>query len=329
MDFQAFHFLRPFWLLLLPFLAFLWWRTRHHSGSGTGDKRLLASHLQTALTLKNSSRSAFTSFDAQALVIVLLILAAAGPSHVKEVSPWFSEGAPLVAAIEVSNSMRANDLPPTRLDRARFKLLDLLTLRTGARTAVIAYAGSAHIVLPPSADLKAIKPLLDSLDPKIMPEAGARASAVLAPAKKILGEYTTRGTILFLTDGFDALDIAPLKEFLDEADSPALATLIVGTEEGGLALMPDGTPARTARGNRIDTRVDVAILQRLEREAKLPITHMTTDDSDLKELLRIIESNLASADDPEARWRDDGWWLLWPAGLLLLLNFRRGWVSSQ
>ncbi|MEM6301415.1 MAG: VWA domain-containing protein [Pseudomonadota bacterium] len=327
MDFQALHFLRPLWLVPLPVLALLWWRARHAFGRSGKGEPILASHLQLALTLESSRRTAFTSIDTQALTITFLLLAAAGPSSVKEASPWFSEDAPLVAAIEVSDSMRANDLSPTRLARARFKLLDLLELRTGARTAVLAYAGSAHVVLPPSADLNAIKPLLESLDPNIMPEPGARARAVLQPAKDLLGEYATRGTILFLSDGFDALDIEPLKAFSQESDNPALAAFIIGSAEGGLALMPDGSPARTARGSRIDTRVDMAVLQRLEREAGLPVTRITTDDSDLKELIRVIESNLAKAEDPEARWRDDGWWLLWPAGLLLLLNFRRGWTG--
>ena len=53
-------------------------------------------------------------------------------------------------AIEVSDSMRSNDVQPTRLDRARFKVLDLIAARTGSRTALIAYAGTAHVVVPPS-----------------------------------------------------------------------------------------------------------------------------------------------------------------------------------
>ena len=51
--------------------------------------------------------------------------------------------------------------------------------RTGSRTALIAYAGSAHIVVPPSTDLAVLQPFLESLDPLIMPEPGANAAAVL------------------------------------------------------------------------------------------------------------------------------------------------------
>ena len=72
--------------------------------------------------------------------------------------------------------MRANDLQPTRLDRARFKVLDLIEQRSGSSTALIAYAGSAHILMPPTKDLNVVKPFLESLDPAIMPEPGAALS---------------------------------------------------------------------------------------------------------------------------------------------------------
>ena len=55
---------------------------------------------------------------------------------------------------------------------------------------------------------------------------------------------------------------------------------------------------------------------------------MSTDDSDVRRLIRTINSNLRQADDPNAQWRDEGWWFLWPAALLTLLWFRRGWTMQ-
>jgi len=49
-------------------------------------------------------------------------------------------------------------------------------------------------------------------------------------------------------------------------------------------------------------------------------------DGDIRRLLRLIESNLLQADDPDADWHDEGWLLLWHALLLVLYGFRRGWV---
>jgi Ca-activated chloride channel family protein len=247
---------------------------------------------------------------------------------VKQPSPWFAETAPLVIAMEVSDSMRSNDLQPTRLDRARFKVLDLVAQRTGSRTALIAYAGSAHVVMPPTKDLGVIKPFLESLDPAIMPVPGADASAVLPLARDLLGAQSAIGTILFVNDGFAVSDIQPLAEFAESPSAPALAALVVGTEEGGVALFPDGSPVLDGRGARLDTRVDGELLRRVANEAGLSVVRAATDNTDLGQLLRHIESNLQQADDPDSVWRDEAWWLLWPAALLSLLGFRRGWTMQ-
>ena len=109
-------------------------------------------------------------------------------------------------------------------------------------------------------------------------------------------------------------------------DVPALAALVVGTEEGGVAFLPDGSPVLNQAGARLDTTIDAAVLRRIGREADMPIIRAATGDSDLRRLMGAIESNLQQADDPDARWRDQGWWALWPAAFLLLLWFRRGWT---
>jgi Ca-activated chloride channel family protein len=206
--------------------------------------------------------------------------------------------------------------------------MDLVAARTGSRTALIAYAGSAHIVVPPSTDSEVLQPFLESLDPTIMPAPGASAANVLPLAKSLLGEQAATGTLLFVSDGFDSGDIAPLAEFAGQADTPALAALIVGTDEGGVALMPDGSPVMAAGGGRLDTAIDTSMLRRVSSEANVAVVRAGTGDADIRQLLRTIQSNLRQADDPDARWTDQGWWLLWPAALLSLLWFRRGWTMQ-
>ena len=324
--FELFHFLRPEWLVALPLIAIVWWIIRKRAAGQTSVGELVAPHLRDALTVNKGTASGVRPVDGVAVAAIALALAAAGPTWSKQPSPWFAETAPLVVAIEVTDSMRANDLLPTRLDRARFKVLDLVAARTGSRTAIIAYAGSAHIVVPPSTDIDVIKPLLESLDPAIMPVKGADPGVVLEPAMSLLGDEASIGTVLFVNDGFDALDVPVLAEFRSRPGAPALASLVVGTNEGGVALMPDGSPVMADSGGRIDTRVDAAVLRRVETEARVPVTRMTSNDDDVRRLVRTIESNLAQADDPNAQWRDEGWWLLWPAAFLSLFWFRRGWT---
>ncbi len=321
---EQLHFIRPLWLLTLPVLALLWWLIRRRNEKGTEVGELIAPHLRQALIVNRETASPLRAVDGVIAAGVCLALAAAGPTWSRVSSPWFSETAPLVVAIEVTDSMRANDVLPNRLERARFKLLDLIGVRTGGRTAIVAYAGSAHIVVPPSSDVAVLKPLLESLDPAVMPVSGSRPAQVLPLAMDLLGDEAARGSILFVNDGFSHADLAPLTGFAEQPGTPGLAALVVGSDAGGVALMPDGSPVTASGGQRLDTRVDTRVLKELE--SHVAVVRMQTDDGDIRALLRAIASHLTQAEDPDAQWEERGWWLLWPAAGLMLFWFRRGWT---
>ena len=322
------HFIRPLWLAALPAILLVWWLVRRRDASQARVGEFVAAHLREALTVNRDARRGVRAVDGVAVALIALAVAAAGPAWSKRASPWFTETAPLIVAIEVSDSMRSNDFQPTRLDRARFKVMDLVATRTGSRTALIAYAGTAHIVVPPSTDAEVLQPFLESLDPAIMPTAGSAADKVLPLAKTLLGDQAAGGTLLFVNDGFDSGDVERLAEFAAQADSPALAALVMGTEDGGVALLPDGSPVMAEGGGRLDTRVDESMLRRVASAADVTVVRAGPGDADIRQLTRAIQSNLRLADDPDAEWRDQGWWFLWPAAFLALLWFRRGWTMQ-
>lgn len=322
------HVIRPMWLIALPIIVLVWGLVRRRDAHQARVGDFVAPHLREALTVNRDARRGVRAVDGVAIAMLAASIAAAGPTWSKQASPWFAETAPLVVAIEVSDSMRSNDLQPTRLERARFKVMDLVAARTGSRTALIAYAGSAHIVMPPSTDTGVLQPFLESLDPAIMPSPGAAIDQVLPLAQSLLGDRASGGTLLFVNDGFGSGDVAPLEEFGAQENTPALAALVVGTDEGGVALLPDGSPVMADGGGRLDTSIDAAMLRRVASAANITVVRAGTGDADIRQLTRAIQSNLRLADDPDARWQDQGWWLLWPAALLSLLWFRRGWTMQ-
>lgn len=326
MDLEAFHFLRPLWLLALPVLAIIWWLIRQRDERRRDVGELIAPHLRDALTVNERTTRQLRAIDGVIATAVLLTFAAAGPTWTRIPSPWFAETAPLVIALEVTDSMRSNDVQPTRLDRARFKILDLIGQRTGARTAIIAYAGSAHIVIPPSSDINVIKPLLESLDPAVMPVSGSAAASVLPLATALLDDDAGLGSLLFVNDGFSSADVDLLAEFTANNGAPGVAALVVGTDEGGVALLPDGSPVLESDGGRLQTGIDRELLREIGQRADVSIIRLSTGEADIRALLREIQSHLARAEDPDALWLDQGWWLLWPAMLLILFWFRRGWT---
>lgn len=322
------HFLRPLWLLALPLTAVAWWLVRRRESAFRQLGDVVAPHLRDALTINRNAHDGVRAVDGVALVMLIIAAAAAGPTFSQQRSPWFEDNAPLIIAIEVSDSMRANDVMPSRLDRARFKVLDLVAARSGARTALIAYAGSAYIVMPPTSDSSVLKTFLEGLDPAVMPEPGADAAAALALADRLISDDRIPGTLLFVNDGFASEEIDAIRSFASVPGAPSLLTLVVGTAAGGVAATPDGFPVLDSAGVPLDTRVDEAALRRVAAGGDMRIVRSSAGDGDVRTLIRAIESSLSVADDPEAEWLDQGWWLLWFAMLGSLAWFRRGWTMQ-
>ncbi len=328
---ESFHFLRPMFLLLIPVVAALWWWTRRIER----DTRMttnLAPHLAEALTVGQRNQRLIKPVDTLSAILLLGVLALSGPSWRQLPAPWFSEEAPVVVALEVSDSMRSNDVLPTRLDRARIKVLELIKQRTGARTALIAYADSAHLVVPLTTDLEVIRLFLESLDPLMMPMIGSASGNSLDEAlnlsRSLFSGAEQSGTLVIITDSLEATDSTTLAQHEEIERAPSVIVYVAGTEAGGVALLPDGTMARDRNGGSIDTRVQLDRIQSITRPLSIPVIQLSPDTDDIRQLIRTIKSQATAAEDPDSLWIDEAWWLLWPILFLMLIHFRQGWTAS-
>lgn len=295
----AFHFLRPWWLMVVPIAMLLWWGIRRRATRPPAPPKGVAPHLAAALTLGGTGPRRLRPIDGIALTLLLLAFAAAGPTWSRIPNPLVAETAPLAVALEVSESMQATDVPPSRLERAKHKMLDLMAARSGGRLALIAYAGSAHRVVPLTEDLAVLKPFLEALSPDIMPSPGQNATEALALAVATLAEETTPGAILFVLDDLDQADLPSFERHLAGEGTPVLFLSLASRDVSG-GSFPGG--ATIVRG--------------------------TPDRSDVAQLNRRIASAYRAAltQDERLDWADKGWILAWPAALLTLLWFRRGWT---
>ena len=152
-----FHFLRPVWLLTLLPIAGIWWVVRPKKRNPETQASGIALHLMQALTVNSSEEQKVFPIDGTAAILVLLAIAVAGPTWSRFPNPLLAQTAPLAVALKVSPSMQSPDIQPSRLDRASFKILDLVERRAGAQTALFAYAGSAHRVTPLTEDPNIIR----------------------------------------------------------------------------------------------------------------------------------------------------------------------------
>jgi hypothetical protein len=189
---DAFHFIRPLWLLLLPVIVGLWWTVRRTRGRRDVPTAGIAPHLRVALTVGASEARRLLPIGGVALGLACLVAGAAGPTWSRMPDPFVAQSAPVVVVLKVTPSMQETDVAPSRLERGKQKIRDLLELRAGARTALVAYAGSAHGVVPMSEDPAVMTPYLAGLTPEVMPRAGDRAADALAIAEALLAQEDGR-----------------------------------------------------------------------------------------------------------------------------------------
>ncbi|NEI05678.1 VWA domain-containing protein [Rhizobium leguminosarum] len=317
-----FHFLRPWLLLLLVLPAVILWMV-----SGSGDiraqwKGMIAPHLLDPLVVDTSGRSRMRPSWLLAALLGTGIIGAAGPTWQREPPPFVEDTAPLVIAVDLSQTMDAIDVTPSRLERAKLKIKDVIEARQGARTAIVAYAGTAHLVLPPTEDAALLESYSEALATRIMPTPGKDTAAALRLGQSLLHKEGVAGTILLLTDGVEAAAVQTLKSSGD-----GVIILGIGTSAGGLVKTPDGGFLSDASGTRLLPKLDVAGFEAIGKETGADVATVTDDDADVRWIMQRIGSNFAQKQETEGdRWRDLGWWLVVPVAVAMALSFRKGWV---
>ncbi|UCC96909.1 MAG: VWA domain-containing protein, partial [Phycisphaerales bacterium] len=301
--------IRPWWLLaLIPAILVIWllWRQDSAARRLSG---IISSHLLEHLLISPQGRSRIRPVHLLGIVLALMVAALAGPAWHREPLPFTEDEAPLILALDLSESMDSEDIKPSRLQRAKQKIRDLLALRAGARTGMIAYAGSAHTVLPLTDDPNVLETYLDALSTSVMPASGKDASKALRLAHEMLVKETAAGTILFMTDGIETQHVP---DFVERASTSkhALATLIV-----------------SPYAHESDESSDTASLKALSKQANMRTTVLTVDDTDVRRVNAGIQSHMRHVQDQDnnQRWRDAGYWLVLPIVALACVWFRRGW----
>ncbi|SCB32277.1 VWA domain-containing protein [Cupriavidus alkaliphilus] len=321
-----FHFLRPWWLLGLLPAALLVWAVRRRGDVRRRWRDTIAPHLLDALMLGERRRLALRPVHLTALLLALGTVALAGPSWRQERPPFLDDKAPLAIAVDLSHSMDAIDVTPTRLERAKLKIKALLARRDGGRTAIYAYAGSTHLVLPLTDDASLLQTFAEALQTRIMPVPGRDMAQALRVIDADLKHEPVPGTILFLTDGVDPAAATAFRAQADSGRSQPVV-LALGTEQGG--------PLRNGAGGlveqdgaRVFARLDVAALERFGDDSGVPVATFTPDsDDDVAWVQRHVQSHLEQVQAGDrTRWKDEGWWLVPPLALLAMLWFRKGWT---
>ena len=308
-----FHFLRPWWLAAALPSGIILWLIAAQSDSRRAWNNIISRHLLGHLLIRESGKIRLRPWHFLVAVWVITIIALAGPAWQIEPSPFAEDQSALFIALKIAPSMMADDIQPSRLKRAIQKIKDLLELRQGTANGLIAYSGSAHLVMPLTRDITIVETFAAELSPQIMPSEGDAVAEAILMAYERFKISGLKGSVLVITD---SMIEDQLRDVMENETHNRFPVHVLGVASEN----PGGTVSAPA--------LDRSSLSKAARSLNGNLFVVTTDEQDVKSIASRVEKDLATLVSPDSgeRWKDFGFWLVPIIACLVLMWFRRGWV---
>lgn len=333
-----FHFLYPLWFLLLPVLvAFIWWMAKVKNNAAVWDE-FIDEKLRPFI-LSGSTQKKSPAFLVSLGVAGLIgVVALTGPTWEKRSISAFQAQQGLVIGMDLSTSMIASDIKPSRLVRARFKLIDLLNQRKEGQSGLVVFAGSPFAVSPLTNDASNIIEQVKHLNPGTMPSQGSLLYLAIDESVKLLQQSNfKKGNILLISDGLSSQSkaISSAKKALKLGYKVSI--LGVGTSEGAKIPLAGGRYLQNKKGMPVLAKLDEAALKKVTMAGGGVYKATTVGDDDIKffsEQFAIknadtLSNKLEESNDREVEhWTNVGIWLSLLLVPFVLVLFRRGVLFS-
>jgi Ca-activated chloride channel family protein len=330
-DAAQFHWLRPLWLwtfipvLMVAFLVILSFKEKNKW------QKVIAPALRPFMITKEKRTAITFPLLSYILIMSIGILALAGPTWSKQEVPGAKSEAVLMIALDASLSMMTEDIQPNRLERAKYKINDLLDANPGSKVSLYAYSGTAHTVVPMCTDYKLVKHHLESIFPGIMPVPGSNLLHLVQLADSSLTKIKAPSTLLIVSDIIKQQDIAALTTFVDNSPH-RIEILAMATSQGGQ--IPSNKwkhPLKDELSNIVISKLDTDVLFELQKHPKINVNTLTLDNSDVEIMAKKIRNNLSYQEDDvssEEQWKDMGFLLVILLVIIVPFWFRRGWMVN-
>ncbi|MCF6318947.1 MAG: VWA domain-containing protein [Proteobacteria bacterium] len=326
------HFIRPWVLWSLPVVLFIVWKLQNSNNKDDAWSKICDSHLLDAIKIKSAGKGSQWSLLLWPISIVA-VLAISGPAFRKMPTPVIKNQAALIIVLDVSKSMLADDIKPNRLERAKFKINDILDKRKDGQTALLVYSGDAFVVTPLTDDTETIALMLKAISPDIMPVQGSRVDIALYKAQELLQQAgQISGDVILIADGSNDGKAENAAEKL-ASNNILTSVLAIGTK--------DGAPIPTERGflkdkngNIVIPRLETLELKSLASKGKGRFSQISGDSSDIDYLLpKQVENNDEKTVEKDEnydteKYIDEGPWLTLLLLPLFVLLFRKGMLLS-
>ncbi len=283
-----------FWLLLaLPLLAaFFLYAIRR-------KRRMLRRFAEVEMLRKMSQNiSPYRQFLKAALqltVVFFVVLALTRPQYGTKMEMMTRQGLDVVIAADVSLSMLAEDLKPTRLARTKQEMGRFVDNLSGDRIGLVAFAGEAFLQCPLTTDYGAFKIFLDELGPELIGTPGTSIGAALETALKAFDPTERKyRVVVLLTDGEDHSGAAEKAAQKAAEQGVILYTVGIGSRGGAPIPVRDQrgrvSYKTDARGNVVTTRLDEVLLQKMALATGGKYFHASPGSFELKQVLEEINA---------------------------------------
>ena len=284
------------WLLLVPVLAvafYLYTRHKRRQLLEFGDKELVAELMPHA-----SHTRPIIKFILELLAFVLIVVALARPQYGTKEQKIKRQGIEAMLAIDVSNSMLAEDVAPNRLERAKQLLSKLIEQLRDDRIGLIVFAGEAYIQLPITADYVSAKMFLNQISPDLVRTQGTAIGEAIQTGMRAFGQNRSEASrlMVIITDGEDheqkALDMAK------QAAEAGIEIIMVGIGKTDGAPIPvPGTNGfrKDRQGNVVITKLNEQMAQDVAAAANGIYIHCDNTNTALRAIQNEVDK-LSKAD---------------------------------
>jgi Ca-activated chloride channel family protein len=263
--------------------------------------------------------------------LVFLIIALAQPRWGFQWQDLKQRGVDIIVALDVSNSMRATDIKPSRLDRAKHKVADLLRMLKGDRVGLVAFAGTSFLHCPLTLDYQAAEMFLGALDTDLIPLQGtALGHAIETSINAFSTKEKKSKAILLITDGEDHQSTVLKAIQRAQKEGVKIFVIGIGQEEGVPVPDPSGGFKRNRSGEIVLSKINEPLLEKIAADTGGTYVRSVHDDMDLRKIyLEQIQQSVEKKElksSRRKRWTERFQWLIF-AGLLCLAGER--WVREK
>ncbi len=305
-------------VLVVVFLLMQWWKTKK-------QRSFAQSNLLARLSPDRSIFKPILKLIVLSLAIASLVLALVNPKIGTKLETVKREGVDIVFAVDVSKSMLAEDVAPSRLDKSKRLVSEIINQLASDRIGIIAYAGSAFPQLPITTDYASAKMFLQSMNTNMLSSQGTAIDQAIRLAKTYYDDDEQTNRVLFIiSDGEDHSEGAvSIAEEAANEEGIRIFTIGVGTAKGGPIPMRrnginDGYK-KDRDGEVVITKLNDEVLQEIAEETN----GAYINGANTQEVVDFVKETLQEMDKTEFEakqfvdYKDQFQWFL-AIGLLLL-----------